>query len=267
MEYRLTVPRLSAQQQELFMRIGLVLLALVVVMTPVLLVLTRSHHRVPMRLRGGACSAERFRRRDAQLYNATSCHLTAMLLKVRLSVPGDQHPPTTVDQRRPPGRRQVPSSSAKAASLYSRCLAAWMEHHATFLVALLRYLGLGTFDDAENPANIRADANDTEPQARNVQSIAHRIIITEEVVLGLTALIPDDDPDRYYATVSMLRGGASMLDWPPSLTVYNLSEVAVGHPLTLGYHDFLTYDVPPHNVTDYLTWELVRQLGLLADPW
>ncbi|KAL1421694.1 hypothetical protein MTO96_004078 [Rhipicephalus appendiculatus] len=91
-------------------------------------------------------------------------------------------------------------------------------------------------------------------------------MITEEVVLGLTALIPDDDPDRYYATVSMLPGGASTSDWPPSLTAYNLSEVAVGHPLTLGYQDFLMYDVPPHNVTDYVTWELVRQLGPLADP-
>nr|XP_054924766.1 uncharacterized protein LOC126527523 [Dermacentor andersoni] len=399
MDFRLTEPRLSPAQQALFMRVGLVLLALVVVMTTVLLVLTRSHHGFPLRLRGGAGAAGRFPRRAAHLCNTTSCRLTATLLKETLgrrgspcdnlyayvcsgwlqgpsftsahdrqmalvtwharsglrriaqradstahviagerpSVPPSQHPLTSSNQQGPLSHGQVTSSSAKAAVLYRRCLAASMEHRADALVAFLQDLGLGTFDDhVENPvalaikldlyydlktlfdlrrhptwrrrdgqpllsmdrrsdlepwrrersrmrrdqaylkfvkryvniilvqANISADTNETARQARTVDRIARRIAGTEEIVLEMTALIPDDDPSEYHAIVPLLPSGSAPL-WPPSLAINNFSEVAVGHPAVLGYQDFLLYDLPPSDATGYVTWELVRQLLPLAD--
>ncbi|XP_049513852.1 uncharacterized protein LOC119431199 [Dermacentor silvarum] len=399
MDFRLTEPRLSPEQQALFMRIGLCLLALVVVMTTVLLVLSRSHYGLPLRLRGGASAAERFTRRAAQLCNTTSCRLTATLLKetldhrgspcdnlyayvcsgwlqepsftsthdkqmalltwharsglrriaqranttdhvvtgVRGNLQSNQQPPTTSNQQGPVGIGQVTSSSAKAAVLYSRCLAASMEHRADALAAFLQDLGLGTFGDVvEYPvelaikldlyydlktlfdlrrhptwqrqdgrpllsmgrrtdlepwrrernrmrrdltylkfvqryvnailvhANNSTDTNGNVYQADTSGLIAHRIMTTEEVVLAMIAVIPDDDPSHYHAIVPLMPSSSSSL-WPPSLAINNFSEVAVGHPAVLGYQDFLMYDLPPSGVTAYVTWELVRQLVPLAD--
>ncbi|XP_037561548.1 uncharacterized protein LOC119440735 [Dermacentor silvarum] len=397
MDFRLTQPRLSPEHQALFKRIGLCLLALVVVMTTVLLVLTGSHYGLPLRLRGGASAAERFTRRAAQLCNSTSCRLTATMLKEtldqrgspcdnlyayvcsgwlqepafttthdrqmalltwharsglrhiaqranttdhvgkRLKMPPNQQPSTTNNQQGALGRGQVTSSSAKAAVLYSRCLEASMEHRADALATFLQDLGLGTFiADVEYPVelaikldlyydlktlfdlhrhptwrrkdgrpllsmgrrtdlepwrrernrmrrdltylkfvkryvnallvqvNNSTDTNENVHQAGNVDLIAHRITTTEEVVLAMTALIPDDDPSHYHAIVTLMPRSSSSL-WPPSLAINNISEVAVGHPAVLGYLDFLTYDLPPSGATAYVTWELVRQLVPLAD--
>ncbi|XP_049513851.1 uncharacterized protein LOC119431515 [Dermacentor silvarum] len=390
MDFRLTEPRLSPEQQALFMRIGLCLLALV---------LSRSHYGLPLRLRGGASVAERFTRRAAQLCNTTSCRLTATLLKETLDHRGspcdnlyayvcsgwlqepsftsthekqmalltwharsglrriaqranttdhvvtgergnlqpNQQPPTTSNQQGPVGVGQVTSSSAKAAVLYSRCLAASLEHRADALAAFLQDLGLGTFGDVvEYPVelaikldlyydlktlfdlrrhptwqrqdgrpllsmgrrtdlepwrrernrmrrdltylkfvqryvnailvhvNYSTDTNENVHQAGTLDLIAHRIMTTEEVVLAMTAVIPDDDPSHYHAIVPLMPSSSSSL-WPPSLAINNFSEVAVGHPAVLGYQDVLMYDLPPSGVTAYVTWELVRQLVPLTD--
>ncbi|KAH7979908.1 hypothetical protein HPB49_011902 [Dermacentor silvarum] len=194
-------------------------------------------------------------------------------------MPPNQQPSTTNNQQGALGRGQVTSSSAKAAVLYSRCLEASMEHRADALATFLQDLGLGTFiADVEYPVelaikldlyydlkvNNSTDTNENVHQAGNVDLIAHRITTTEEVVLAMTALIPDDDPSHYHAIVTLMPRSSSSL-WPPSLAINNISEVAVGHPAVLGYLDFLTYDLPPSGATAYVTWELVRQLVPLAD--
>ncbi|KAH6921712.1 hypothetical protein HPB50_004227 [Hyalomma asiaticum] len=435
MDYRLTEPRLSPEQQALFMRVGLVLLAVVVVLTTVLLVLTRSRHGFPMQLRDGDGGAKRATRRTPQLCNTTSCRLTATLLKETLdrrrspcnnlyayvcsgwmrapsftsshdkqlelltrharsellriaqrandttlvsdgerpSVPQGQQPPNAVDHRGQLGHHQVTSSSAKAALLYSRCLDASVEPRADAVAAFLRDLGIGTFNDyvkypvelavkldfyydlkasitkqknllllylegahtrtcnlsvARPPprgclqtlfdlrrhptwrrhggrpvlsmgcrtdlqqwrldrdvmrrekkytdfvrryvglilaqGNISTDANSSEHHGRTLDSIVKRIVDTEEVVLSMSARIPDDDPDHYHAIVPLLPSSGSSA-WLSSMAVNNFSKVAVGHPAFLRYQEFLIHKLRPTSVTGYVAWELARQLGPLAD--
>ncbi|XP_037529824.2 uncharacterized protein LOC119407058 [Rhipicephalus sanguineus] len=101
--------------------------------------------------------------------------------------------------------------------------------------------------------------------SRSVDSILHHIITTEETVLGLSSAIPEDDPDRYYVIVDLSPQNGSFSSTIASPEAHVIRETAVGHPATLAYKDFLQTRVPATELADYVTWEVVRQLGPLAD--
>ncbi|KAK8774530.1 hypothetical protein V5799_010940 [Amblyomma americanum] len=111
--------------------------------------------------------------------------------------------------------------------------------------------------------SLSAQENATEETVHDVDFIAHHIMSTEESVLAVSAVIPDEDPDQFYAIVPLLADSGPSMSSP--LTLNNLSEAAVGHPAMLAYQDFLFVEVESSDLAAYITWELVRCLGPLAD--
>ncbi|KAL1420379.1 hypothetical protein MTO96_024211 [Rhipicephalus appendiculatus] len=101
--------------------------------------------------------------------------------------------------------------------------------------------------------------------SRSVDGIVHHIIAMEETVLGLSSAIPEDNPDRYYIIVDLSPQNGSFSSTISSPEAHVIRETAVGHPAMLAYKDFLQTRVPAPELADYVTWEVVRQLGPLAD--
>ncbi|KAH7978392.1 hypothetical protein HPB49_005442 [Dermacentor silvarum] len=103
----------------------------------------------------------------------------------------------------------------------------------------------------------------------DINLIVHRIMATEESVLALSGLIPEEDPDRYYAIIPLLSSSNSSHENDSSssapLTLEELSEVAVGHPSFLAYRKFLSEELESPQVAAYVCWELARHLGPLTD--
>ncbi|KAK8765725.1 hypothetical protein V5799_031666 [Amblyomma americanum] len=162
-------------------------------------------------------------------------------------------------------------SSAKAAALYNECLAASMKHRVDALAVFLRDVGLGFSNRVKRPVElaIKIDLyynlkeNVTDKIVHDVDFITHQIMSTEESVLAVSAVIPDEDPDRFYAIVPLLAHSRPPMS--SSKRLNNLGEVAVGHPAVLAYQDFLLFEIEASDLAAYITWELVRSLGPLAD--
>ncbi|XP_077497757.1 uncharacterized protein LOC144108384 [Amblyomma americanum] len=127
-----------------------------------------------------------------------------------------------------------------------------MRRHGAYLQFVQRYV-----------VAVVAHENATEETVHDVDFIAHHIMSTEESVLAVSAVIPDEDPDQFYAIVPLLADSGPSMSSP--LTLNNLSEAAVGHPAMLAYQDFLFVEVESSDLAAYITWELVRCLGPLAD--
>ncbi|XP_077497762.1 uncharacterized protein LOC144108389 [Amblyomma americanum] len=127
-----------------------------------------------------------------------------------------------------------------------------MRRHGAYLEFVQRYV-----------VAVVAHENATEETVHDVDFIAHHIMSTEESVLAVSAVIPDEDPDQFYAIVPLLADSGPSMSSP--LTLNNLSEAAVGHPAMLAYQDFLFVEVESSDLAAYITWELVRCLGPLAD--
>ncbi|XP_065303953.1 endothelin-converting enzyme 2-like [Dermacentor albipictus] len=103
----------------------------------------------------------------------------------------------------------------------------------------------------------------------DINLIVHHIMATEESVLAVSGIIPEEDPDRYYAMIPLLSTSNSSNENDSSssapLTLQGLSEVAVGHPSFLAYRRFLAEEVGHSQAAAYVSWELARQLGPLTD--
>ncbi|XP_077497750.1 uncharacterized protein LOC144108375 [Amblyomma americanum] len=127
-----------------------------------------------------------------------------------------------------------------------------MRRHETYLEFVQRYV-----------VAIVAHENVTDKIVHDVDFITHQIMSTEESVLAVSAVIPDEDPDRFYAIVPLLAHSRPPMSSLKRLN--NLGEVAVGHPAVLAYQDFLLFEIEASDLAAYITWELVRSLGPLAD--
>lgn len=107
-------------------------------------------------------------------------------------------------------------------------------------------------------------ANETEHKSGNVEAIVSRIMTTEVTVLSMTSTHLEEDPDRYYDIVPLFERDTSSAPQSSS-PLKKIEYVAVGHPAVLSYFDFLEDRMVPEYVASYITWEVVRQLGPLAD--
>ncbi|KAL3227532.1 hypothetical protein MRX96_004229 [Rhipicephalus microplus] len=109
------------------------------------------------------------------------------------------------------------------------------------------------------------EVNGSGNDSRSVDSVVHHIVAREETVLSLSSAIPEDDPGRYYVIVDLSPISGSFSSTSSSPEAHVIRETAVGHPAVLAYKDFLETRVPAPELADYVTWEVVRQLGPLAD--
>ncbi|XP_077497533.1 uncharacterized protein LOC144108129 [Amblyomma americanum] len=192
MDFRLTEPRLTPQQQTFLARAGIILLVVIVVMATLALVLTRSRREVsPPAL---AFPAPRRLRGPTQLCNATlvpsgrnfaegggnpcddfysyvcsgwlhkpsfvSAHHSQMTLlswRARSKLKNMAHGMKAAGTNtRPTAVHEDTANNScwKAAALYNECLKATMDHRADALAAFLRDVGLGFSVHVRNPVTL-----------------------------------------------------------------------------------------------------------------
>ncbi|CAN8025260.1 unnamed protein product, partial [Ixodes persulcatus] len=103
----------------------------------------------------------------------------------------------------------------------------------------------------ENSTSAKSDAA--------IKENVRRIIDTESVILSLWEALPSEDPGRFYKMTPLpLRDNAT--SWSN-----NVTEAAVGNPSMLAFQDSLGTRMSYRNLGLYITWEVVRHLGPLAD--
>ncbi|CAN8004868.1 unnamed protein product [Ixodes pacificus] len=103
----------------------------------------------------------------------------------------------------------------------------------------------------ENSTSAKSDAV--------IKDNVRRIIDTESVILSLWEALPSEDPARFYKMTPLpLRDNAT--SWSN-----NVTEAAVGNPSMLAFQDSLGTRMSNRNLGLYITWEVVRHLGPLAD--
>lgn len=132
-----------------------------------------------------------------------------------------------------------------------------MIHHQTYAAFVRRYV-----------TAIVTHENVTDASANGfhiVDNIVQRVLTAEATVLALSSLLPDEDPDQYYAIVDLSLQNGSIQSTIASPEADVIRETAVGHPAMLAYKDFLEARMAASELSGYVTWEVVRQLGPLAD--
>ncbi|XP_049513080.1 uncharacterized protein LOC119465775 [Dermacentor silvarum] len=132
-----------------------------------------------------------------------------------------------------------------------------MIHHQTYAAFVRRYVtAIVTHENVTD-----ASANGF----HSVDNIVHRVVTAEATVLALSSLLPEEDPDQYYAIVDLSLQNGSIPSTIASPEADVIRETAVGHPAMLAYKDFLEARMAASELSGYVTWEVVRQLGPLAD--
>ncbi|XP_077544759.1 uncharacterized protein LOC144157917 [Haemaphysalis longicornis] len=131
-----------------------------------------------------------------------------------------------------------------------------MRHHNAYDDHVQRYvLVVLTYENVSKEAT---------PGIHNVADIVARVVAAEEVVLALASGVPEEDPERYYRIVPLLEHD-SLSSKATMLALNAVNEVAIGSPAMLAYRGFLEAHMEPRDLAAYVTWELVRHLGPLAD--
>ncbi|XP_050030873.2 uncharacterized protein [Dermacentor andersoni] len=132
-----------------------------------------------------------------------------------------------------------------------------MIHHQTYAAFIRRYVVVMLTHENVTDASAKG--------FRSVDNIVQRVVTAEETVLALSSALPEEDPDRYYAIVDLSPQNGSFLSTIASPEADVIRETAVGHPAMLAYKDFLETRMSAPELSGYVTWEVVRQLGPLAD--
>ncbi|XP_065303412.2 neprilysin-1-like isoform X3 [Dermacentor albipictus] len=132
-----------------------------------------------------------------------------------------------------------------------------MIRHQTYAAFIRRYVVVMLIHENVTDASAKG--------FRSVDNIVQRVVSAEETVLALSSAMPEEDPDRYYAIVDLSPQNGSFLSTTASPEADVIRETAVGHPAMLAYKDFLETRMAAPELSGYVTWEVVRQLGPLAD--